>query len=315
MPPNMSPENSASQSQNRIPSVRLAGNPFRAPLEQIVSEHTGRQWKVRDARDMAEFACHPSAILSDGSYSVFAKLSEAANGFEQFELELAGLRLLSERAGVLSPAPIGIAPVPGGSILVLEAVEAVERAPRHWRQIGQTLAGIHKIKGHWFGLETHGYFGPLYQDNTPMSDWLAFYAERRLWPGLRLAIDSGNVPRALIRQVEKLISRLPELCGPVVVPSLLHGDAQQNNFISTEVGPVIIDPAVYYGHPEMDLAAVDYFQAVPKDVFDGYGDELPIDPGFWERRDLWRIWGYLAAVTVEGPGHLGKLIEAVRKYT
>jgi fructosamine-3-kinase len=160
----------------------------------------------------------------------------------------------------------------------------------------------------------HGYFGPLYQDNTPTSDWPTFYAERRLGPGLRLAVDSGNVPQVLIRQVEKLISRLPELCGPEIVPSLLHGDAQQNNFISAEMGAVVIDPAVYYGNPEMDLAFVDYFQTVPNDVLDGYQDELTIDPGFWERRDLWRLWGYLAAVTVEGRRHLGKLTEAVQKY-
>ena len=249
---------------------------------------------------MTEFACHPCAILSDGSYSVFAKFSEAANGLEQFEVELAGLRLLSERSGILTPTPIGIIPVPGGSILVLEKVQTVERAPRHWRQIGQTLARIHKIKGDRFGLETHGYFGPLYQDNTQMSDWPTFYAERRLWPGLRLAIDSGNMPPDVIRQVEKLISRIPELCGPEIAPSLLHGDAQQNNFISTEMGAVVIDPAVYYGNPEMDLAFIDYFQTVPDDVFDGYQDELPINPGFWERRDLWRVWGHLGCVTVDG---------------
>jgi len=72
---------------------------------------------------MAEFDCHPAAVLSDGSFSVFAKLSEAADGFKQFEVELAGLRLLSERAGVLTPTPVGILAVEGGNILVLEAVE------------------------------------------------------------------------------------------------------------------------------------------------------------------------------------------------
>ena len=304
----------AVQAQNQVAPVRLASNPLRAPVEQVVSAHTGRRWTVEYARDMAEFACHPSAILSDGTYAVFAKFSEAPNGLEQFEIELAGLRLLSERSGVLTPTPIGIVPVTGGNILVMEAVQAVDRASRHWRQIGQTLARIHKVKWDRFGLETHGYFGPLYQDNTPLSDWPTFYAERRLWPGLRLAIDSGHIPPAVIRQVERLISRLPELCGPEPVPSLLHGDAQQNNFISTEMGAVVIDPAVYYGNPEMDLAYVGYFQPVPGDVFDGYQDELPIDAGFWDRLDLWRVWGYLAVVTVEGPGHLGRLTEAVQKY-
>lgn len=310
----MSPKSKVHQAQDRTSSVRLASNPFLISVEQIVSEYKGRQWTIKDARDMTEFACHPCAILSDGSYSVFAKFSNAAYGFEQFEIELAGLRLLSERSGILTPIPIGIIPVTGGSILVLETVQAVDRAPRHWRQIGQTLARIHKIKGDRFGLETHGYFGPLYQDNTPMSDWPTFYAERRLWPGLRLAIDSGNMPLVVIRQVEKLISRLPELCGPEIVPSLLHGDAQQNNFISTEIGSVVIDPAIYYGNPEMDLAFINYFQTVPDDVFDGYQDEMPIDPGFRERRDLWRVWGYLGCVTVEGASYLGKLTEAVQKY-
>ncbi len=310
----MTLKTTADQVQNQFSSLRLASDPLRVPIEQIVSEHLGRKWTLKHARNMAEFACHPSAILSDGSYSVFAKFSEAANGMEQFEIELAGLRFLTERSGVLTPTSIGISQVPGGSILVLEAVKAVDRTPRHWRQIGQTLARIHQIKGGRFGFEKHGYFGPLYQDNTQMNDWPTFYAERRLQPGLRLAIDSGNMPPDVIRQVERLISRLPELCGPEVTPSLLHGDAQQNNYISTDAGVVVIDPAVYFGHPEMDLAYIDYFQATPEDVFEGYKDALPIDPGFAERRDLWRVWGYLAAVTVEGSIHLSRLTGAIRKY-
>ena len=296
-------------------SVRLASKPLRIHVETIVSKHLGRQWTITSARDMTEFACHHAAILSDGSFSVFAKFSESPNGFEQFEVELAGLRFLSESSGVLTPKPIGIATVEGGSILVLESVYAVQRSPRHWREIGQTLARIHKVKGESFGLESHGYIGPLFQDNTPMSDWPAFYAERRLLPGLKWAVDSGNLPAALIPPVENILSRLPGLCGPDVRPSLLHGDAQQNNFISTEMGAVVIDPAPYYGHPEMDLAFIDIYQAVPDDVFDGYRNELPIDSGFWERRHLWRIWGYLAAVAVEGSGYLVMLEQSIRKYS
>jgi len=297
-----------------IPSVRLAGDPLRSSVEQAVSLHIGRPWTAEDARDMTDYASHPAAILSDGSYSVFAKFSEAANGLEQFEIERAGLRLLSDLSGVLTPAPIGVIPVTGGSILILEAVQAVDRRPHHWRQMGRMLARIHKITGDRFGLERHGYFGSLYQDNTPTSDWTTFFAERRLLPGLRLAIDSGNIPSAVIQQVETVIARLPELCGPEIVPTLLHGDAQQNNFISSERETAVVDPAVYYGHPEMDLAHIDFFEPVPKDVFEGYAEELPIDPGFWERRELWRMWGYLAVVSVEATGYLDRLTEAVQRY-
>lgn len=296
------------------PSARLLNDRYRLPVEKAVSEHFGWKWCIQDFKDMHDFASHPSAILSDGKRSVFVKLSEAAHGLDQFEVELAGLQLLSEWAGVLTPSPIGIVPVAGGVIMVLEAVEAVERRGDHWREIGRTLARIHQVRGDHFGLDMQGYFGPLYQDNRPTQDWLTFYIERRLWPRLMGAIDSGNLPTDMIRQVEKLILRLPDLDIPECEPRLLHGDAQQNNFISTPMGAMVIDPAVHYGNPEMDLAYVDYFQPVPEEVYLGYQELMPIDQGFNERRDLWRISAYLAAVMVEGAIHLNRLTSALQKY-
>ena len=292
----------------------LLKDQLRVSVERIVSDYRGEQWVVKEFRDMNEFSSHPSAILSDCSYSVFVKLSTAANGLEQFERELAGLRLLSDRAGVLTPMPIGNLTVDGGAVMILEGIQATDRTPKQWRQIGQTLARIHRINGDQFGLETHNYFGPLYQDNRFIDDWPTFYAERRLWPRFMGAINSGNLPTDAIKAIEKLIARLPDLCGADVSPTLLHGDAQQNNFISTAAGAVVIDPAVYYGHPEMDLAYVDYFQPVPEDVLKAYSDELPIDPGFEERRELWRIYGYLAIAEVGGMSFLPQLTKAVRKY-
>ena len=300
--------------EGRSPSAGLLGDPLRLPVEQMVSEHIGREWRATQFRDLIDFASHHCAILSDGLYAVFVKLSHAANGLDQFEVELAGLRLLSELAGVLIPSPIGNISIEGGVIMVLEAAQVVDRTPRHWRQIGQTLARIHRSKGDRCGFEKQGYFGPLYQDNRPMPDWLSFYTERRLWPRFMGAIDSGNLPTAAIRQGEKLIAHLPNLDIPEVVPTLLHGDAQQNNFISTEMGAMVIDPAVYYGNPEIDIAYIDYFEPVPEDVFAGYREEMPIDPGFGERRELWRVSAYLAAVEVEGAGYLSKLTRAVQKY-
>jgi fructosamine-3-kinase len=158
------------------------------------------------------------------------------------------------------------------------------------------------------------YFGPLEQDNTPADDWPTFYAERRLRPRLKQAVDSGHLPPALTAQVETVIKRLPELAGPEITPALLHGDAQQNNFVSTREGAYVIDPAVHYGHPELDLATVDYFEPVPGDVFAAYREAIGIDPGFAERRSLWRISGYLACVADAGGEYVDMLAEAVGEY-
>ncbi|MEP7133704.1 MAG: fructosamine kinase family protein [Chloroflexota bacterium] len=308
------PEYQNFETQNNTSPFSLLSATFRTPVEQLVSKYTGKRWTVKQFRDMNDFSSHPSAIFSNEEYSVFVKLSQAANGLEQFETELAGLRLLSKLAGVLTPTPIGNIEVESSVIMVLEAVQAVERTSIQWREIGRTLAQIHRVKGNQYGLDSHNYFGPFYQDNRHLSDWATFYAERRLWPRLMGAINAGHIPTSTIQQVEKLISRLPELCGPEVAPTLLHGDAQHHNFISTAEVAVVIDPAVYYGHPEIDLAYIDYFHPMPEDVFLGYQDELSIDPGFHERRDLWRVYGYLAAVEVAGAEYLGKLMNAVQKY-
>ena len=109
------------------------------------------------------------------------------------------------------------------------------------------------------------------------------------------------------------------LCGPDPVPALLHGDAQQHNFVSTDAAAVVIDVAPYFGHPELDLALVDYFDPVPSVVFDAYKEIAPIEPGFAERRELWRVFGYLAVVTVDGDKPFGRrilsnLARAVRAY-
>ena len=233
-----------------------------APVERLVSGHLGRPWTVREVRDLEDLACHPCAVLSDGSWSAFAKLSEEANGAEQFEVELAGLKILAERAGVRTPVPLGIVTVASGSMLVLEALEVVDRGPQEWREIGRALARIHRIEGDGFGLESDGWFGPLPQDNRPTTDWPTFYAERRLRPGMIRAFDSGHLTRSVLRQVERLIVRLPELCGPEIAPALVHGDAQANNFVTTRTGAVVIDPAVHYGHPEVDLASLGCWRSV-----------------------------------------------------
>jgi protein-ribulosamine 3-kinase len=272
----------------------LMNDPLRVPIEKAVSEYIGQKWTVKDFKDMKDYASHPSAILSNGSYSVFAKFSSAANGLEQFEIELTGLELLSRLSGISTPTPIGIVSVEGGVVMVQESIPSVKRTSRQWREIGRSLARIHKVKGTQYGLASHCYFGPLYQDNRPMEDWATFYAERRVWTRFMGAINSGNMPTDAIRQVEKLITRLPDLCGPDIEPTLLHGDAQKNNFITTENETFVIDPAVYYGHPEIDLAYMDYFEPVPEDVFIGYQELMPIDPGFHERRDLWRVYGWLS---------------------
>jgi protein-ribulosamine 3-kinase len=297
------------------PSVaRLLRDDLRTPVEQAVSAYLGRVWQVKTAEGKTDEASHPAAILSDETYAVFAKLDEGDLAADQLTQEAAGLRLLTERSGVLTPVVVSVVPIENGALLILEAVQVINRELIHWRQIGQALARLHAIKGEQFGLETHCYWGSLYQDNRRLADWPEFFWLRRIEPRLRAAVASGNLPTEFVSWVERLGSRLPALCGPPVQPALLHGDAHQNNFLSTARGPVLIDPAVYYGHPEIDLAFVDFFAPVSDELYAGYQEITPIDPGFGERRALWLIHAWLAMVEIDGPQHVETLRNALHRY-
>jgi fructosamine-3-kinase len=305
----------------------LLGPAVRAQIERAASAHLGRPWASSGFTSLDDRASHPCGILPGEPFSVFAKLGTSPDAREQFTAELAGLRLIARAAAVRVPIPVAGAPVDTetGPLLLYEALaerppEARERAD--WRSIGQALATLHQARHERFGLDgPRGFFGPLPQDNRPVpgNRWADFFRDRRLLPLLQTAVASGHLPPALAAGVENVVARLPTLAGPEPHPSLLHGDAQQHNFVSTTAGAVMIDPAPYFGHPEADLALLGYFHPVPADVLAAYQEILPIAPGFAERRELWRLPAYLAVITVAGDtpfGHryLDRLAAAVRLY-
>jgi len=299
----------------------------RAEIERAASGHLGRRWASQGFTSLDDRASHPCGILHGAPFSVFAKLGPSAAAREEFTAELAGLRLIGRAGGVRVPVPVagGLVGPEAGPLLLYEALTERPPAAREradWRSIGQVLAALHQAGHERFGLDgPRGFFGPLPQDNRPVpgNQWAAFFAERRLLPLLRTAADSGHLPVALAAGVEEITARLPGLAGPEPRPSLVHGDAQQNNFVSTADGAVVIDAAPYYGHPEADLALVGYFQPVPDDVLAAYQEILPVDPGFAGRRELWRLPAYLAVIAVAGGtsfgrAYLDRLAAAIRLY-
>lgn len=291
-----------------------------------MSGHLGRPWAVRSLTDLNDRASHPCGILHGDAFSVFAKLAIDSSAVDKFEAELRGLELIRERARVATPTPIGngLVTVGHGAVLVTEAL--AERPPgtrtrEDWRSIGRTLAALHDVHGERFGLpDFNGFFGPLGQNNAPVisNPWSEFYVERRVEPYFELATRSGRLPVDVAAGLDRLLMRLPDLCGPEPEPTLLHGDAQQNNFVTTDSGALVTDVAPYYGHPEIDLALVDYFHEVPDDVLNAYREVAPFDPAFAERRALWLIPVDLACIAVDavhfGPRAIARLSDTVGRF-
>jgi fructosamine-3-kinase len=167
---------------------RLLEPSVKAAIESAASRHLGRRWVSHAFTDLNDRASHPCGVLHGEPFSVFAKLDIGDNAVELFQAELSGLTLLRDRARVAIPTPIGtgLLQLDHGSLLLTEALS--ERAPKDrtaedWRAIGHTLATLHQVHSGRFGLEDfNGFFGPLPQDNKPVTAerWVDFYSERRV---------------------------------------------------------------------------------------------------------------------------------------
>lgn len=202
-----------------------------------------------------------------------------------FSLEAAGLQWLGE-SGVRTPNILfhGTSPVPH---LVLEWIQSgTTLVPE---KLGRSLAQLHSFTADSFGWRTDNYIGTLTQRNDDAPSWSQFYWESRLRPMLRLL----DIPSTDFKVFEKLGEDLPNLI-PEEPPVRLHGDLWAGNILADSQGSaVFIDPAVYGGNREIDLAMLALFGSIPQEMLASYQEVRPLAPGFRERLPLHQLYPLL----------------------
>jgi fructosamine-3-kinase len=178
--------------------------------------------------------------------------------------------------------------------------------------LGRGLARLHRDAPERFGLDHDGWLATLPQSNRSHAAWPSFYAEERLLPLTERAAARGLLSTRLRDRLAALRDGMERRVGPPEPPARLHGDLWSGNVLSDERGhPCLIDPAVYGGHREVDLAMMRLFGGFSRAVFDAYAAEAPLAPG-WERRvPLYQVWPLLAHVCLFGRSYVGRLAESV----
>ncbi len=248
------------------------------------------------------------ATLADGR-EVVVKAGSGA----KLDIEGWMLRCLSDRSGL---------PVPGvfiseADLLVMERVEGETGCrPEAEAHAAGLLADLHGVTGDAFGLERDTLIGGLDQPNTPSRSWIEFFCEHRLVHMARQCVSAGQAGENLLRRVRALGERLPDLIDEPEAPALLHGDLWGGNILSAgDRVTGFIDPAVYYGHPEIELAFTTLFSTFTPAFYDAYGERRPIRDGFFEqRRDLYNLYPLLVHTRLFGGSYLGQAERTLRRF-
>ncbi|MEX2609556.1 MAG: fructosamine kinase family protein [Gemmatimonadota bacterium] len=262
---------------------------------------------VLDARPVGGGCISPAARVQgqDGRVG-FLKWASGDTPAGLFAAEGHGLNALRQAGAVPVPTVLG---VDGDRWLLLEWLEPAPADAAAWTAFGSGLAALHRSADGAWGWETDNFIGPLPQANAPAADWPSFWAERRLAPMLARARRTGHLSAADERRGHALLAALPDLLGPAAVrdgPSLLHGDLWSGNAHACAAGLALVDPAVYRGHREVDLAMADLFGGFPEPFWAAYAEAWPLLEGAARRRAVYQLYYLLVHVILFGGGYVAR---------
>ena len=256
--------------------------------------------------------------LSNGK-SVFLKCNSISNA-SFFDAEEDGINAMAKTGAVVTPKLYckGTDKKLSMSFLMMELIDKGTGNKRSPGNLGQALTNMHLadasefVTGGKYGFISDNYIGATKQINTPKDSWIDFFRECRLEPQFRMA-SKGLTP--IMKDVYKLLDRLDDLLIEPEHPSLLHGDMWGGNHLyDRNGGVVLIDPAVYVGHSEADIAMTEMFTPFPRLFYDTYYSKIPRQDGFADRKDIYNLYHYLNHYNLFGDSYLMSVKNIVLRY-
>jgi protein-ribulosamine 3-kinase len=291
--------------------------PVRRPVETALRAVVGGDSEIVADRPVGGGCISPTARIDTvggetyflkwgGGGTMDALLGAEARGLEELAAadEVRVPRVVASGEGVDTRAGTGPA------WLLLEWLEPGGAQSGSWERLGRELAALHRHRSGRFGADADNFIGSLPQANGPADSWPAFWRDRRLEPQLARALDAGLLGDRDRRRFDRLFGRLDALLEPAAADgaSLLHGDLWSGNVHMMADGtPAIIDPSVYCGHREVDLAMADLFGGFGAGFRHAYEAAWPLAPGYAPaRRAVYQLYYLLVHVNLFGAGYVGR---------
>ncbi len=284
--------------------------------ESIVNDlnkfHDGIE--IRHYRHASGGCINNGGLIKTNRGDFFIKWNDAGKYPLMFEAEFKGLNLLRETNTLLIPEPLFTGEAEGTSYILMEHIGSSGRNTNFFEELGEGLAKLHRSLSSHFGLDHDNYIGSLPQYNNQTDSWAEFFRVRRLEPQLQMAVDNGLMNQVDSKNFNKLFLLLADLF-PTESPSLLHGDLWSGNYmVSGDGRPCLIDPAVYYGHREMDIAFSRLFGGFDSDFYTVYNETYPQESGFEDRLDVYNLYPLLVHVNLFGSSYLGQVRSILQRF-
>lgn len=282
--------------------------------EKVLSDKTGHSVQIKSASAVGGGCINDcfKIITIHGNY--FLKYNDKNRFPKMFEAEANGLQFLAKANAVKIPEVIGFGEEGDYSFLVMEFIEKSKQAKNFFFEFGVRLAKLHGVTNEKFGFWENNYIGSLPQSNKWNSNGIDFFIEERLAPQLKSAYDSKHFSNETLKHFESFYKKLPEII-PTEQPALIHGDLWSGNYLTNAWGNAcLVDPAVYFGFREQDIAMSQLFGGFDADFYEGYHSELPLEKGWKQRVDIFNLYPLLVHVNLFGESYARQVYSIIKKF-
>ena len=245
----------------------------------------------------------------------FLKFNDFSSN-DMFVKEANGLRELRKANVIRAPEVISAE----NSFILLEYIESDHPSRNFFEDFGRKFAEMHKYRSDSFGFFEDNYIGSTDQKNIPdeneKNNWVEFYWNKRILFQYRLSEKNGFATSELKDGIKKLESNVNNiLSASEEKPSLLHGDLWGGNYMPDENGNAcLIDPAVYYGHREADLAMTKLFGGFDSKFYTAYNEANPLKEGWRYRENIYKLYHVLNHLNLFGRGYYPQAISLIKNY-
>ena len=273
---------------------------------------------VADARPVGGGCIAHATCLETANGLFFLKWAEK-EADQSFEAEVDGLCALRDAAtGLDLIVPEVFATESAGSeagYLLMEWLEPGRASQYDWRRFGSALAELHRVEQNaQFGYAVDNWIGSKPQKNGWTDSWPEFFGEKRLHAQAETVRQRGAWQSDWDGPLNRLVARLGEILPEAPPSSLLHGDLWAGNALATSDGVfALIDPAVYIGHGEVDLAMTELFGGYALEFYQGYNEAWPLEPGYPERREIYNLFHLINHLT-HGRGYAAQVELILHKF-
>ena len=253
-----------------------------------------------------------SIYTNNGTY--FIKYNNTGTAVNVFEAEANGLETLDNTNTFVVPKSIYVGNTESYDFIVMTYLDEGILKKDFWSEFGRELGRLHKNTNDNFGFEINNFIGSLSQNNSFKSNWTEFFIENRLTPQLKMLADSTLLDAASLSVFDSLFTKLENLI-PTEKPSLLHGDLWSGNMMIGPGGqPTVFDPAVYFGHREIDIAMTKLFGGFDDEMYAAYHEYLPLEKNWESRVALFELYPLLVHANLFGGNYLAQSLQIAKRY-